>query len=1047
MRCIGRIHHSRPQHSRVILSLLCFPLAISLLGQGCPVRPPFDPPGGSNNPDDQRPRSTGPSVLHYFNDFESVVGPEWSPILRDGTPLGDRGYLGRVRNQTFTLRLEDLPVHTAVRVTFDLYVIGSWDGNDPTAGPDIWSLKTGDGRTLFETTFSYLFGVKQSYPNSYPFGLHPGRTGAVENDTLGYSFFDENDVVRQWNSVYQLSSRFEHTSDTLELLFSARNLEEEGEETWGLDNVTVILTLPDDDWETALVIEAEDFQSRAIGGPIDGGWNIWQSGRIADWIQFDPRCTDVQIRARVKGDSANGDWPIMGLTVDQRLEGYSVAPFKRWTELAFDVSVRAGLRQVGIFYTNDQDFGGGQDRNLHVDWIEICVPKNVPTDARPVRGATPSYLAEPDLPETDEGILALARENIEKHRKGDFRIRVVDAHGAPVTSRNVRFDMFRHHFLWGAAADFRFEPSTSRVEEVYRQRLGELFTFITTENLLRWRDYEPARGEPLDDELEAYIDVADRLGLPMKGHNLVWGDFRDFPAWLTEDDIANAEQLVLDRVIRDVKALNSYDVVNEPMHAIQWEVWAGPSYLETVMQTARQANPAAELYINEYEIIGVEYMADNFVIRMRDMMQRGAPLDGIGIQMHSNLGEWYTPYEIYRGLERVSQLELPLHITELSLRTLETNILGGPYDGEPWTRERQAEYYGQAMTVVFGHPSIKSFTFWGFADRRSFQPGTGILDASLQLKPAGEEYVRLVRQEWSTNEIVRTDAEGFADLRGFYGWYAVSLGDRVAVVELSPETAATANGPVEVVLHPFGDADGDGRVDDSDFAAFDACFTGENIGPVLPGCRTFDRDGDRDVDCTDYYAFLNAATTGPLPEFPPCDLPRPHIEATGCRYLTVSVSTGPLPVALYITSDEWFCVGMYVQPNGFLGDEPVFLTGSQWGKVNISDGFIVPSSTYHVQLDTGSHRSERASATTWLWGDTDNDGIRDESDIIRVVDAFHGQFGDTPFQAVDLAGCIANRGIDFADVNAVIGAVNGIDYGADCPAPCTLEGERWEPDE
>ena len=68
------------------------------------------------------------------------------------------------------------------------------------------------------------------YPNETT-GSYPGGTGAVENDTLGYSFFGD--------SVYRLTYTFANLSDALTLNFIGSNLQDISDESWGLDNVKV----------------------------------------------------------------------------------------------------------------------------------------------------------------------------------------------------------------------------------------------------------------------------------------------------------------------------------------------------------------------------------------------------------------------------------------------------------------------------------------------------------------------------------------------------------------------------------------------------------------------------------------------------------------------------------------------------------------------------------------------------------------------------------------------------------------------------------------
>jgi hypothetical protein len=166
----------------------------------------------------------------------------------DITPSGRR-FLGQLGNDTVRLTLNCLPSHTAATVDFDLFIIRSWDGNivlQPDTGygvgPDIWGLSVAGGPTLLHTTFTNYtvwpgFEFRQAYPGAYPGGDYAPRTGAKENDSLGYSF--EN--YAHMDSVYHLTLTFSHTASALQFDFSAAGLQPLLDESWGLDNVDVTL--------------------------------------------------------------------------------------------------------------------------------------------------------------------------------------------------------------------------------------------------------------------------------------------------------------------------------------------------------------------------------------------------------------------------------------------------------------------------------------------------------------------------------------------------------------------------------------------------------------------------------------------------------------------------------------------------------------------------------------------------------------------------------------------------------------------------------------
>lgn len=181
----------------------------------------------------------------YENDFEEPVGKEWSctTIRRDTTPIGKRKFLGQFNKETVCLILNNIPAHDWITVSFDVYIIRSWNGNQKyegnqnqtVVGPDQWDLRI-QGNTVFNTTFSNFLGHNQAYPKWYPDGNYIRQTGAVEKSTLGYTF-----IGQIMDSVYRLTYTVPHNLNTLQVDFTGNllptyNLEDE---SWGLDNIVV----------------------------------------------------------------------------------------------------------------------------------------------------------------------------------------------------------------------------------------------------------------------------------------------------------------------------------------------------------------------------------------------------------------------------------------------------------------------------------------------------------------------------------------------------------------------------------------------------------------------------------------------------------------------------------------------------------------------------------------------------------------------------------------------------------------------------------------
>ncbi|MFM6621252.1 MAG: Calx-beta domain-containing protein, partial [Dolichospermum sp.] len=170
----------------------------------------------------------------YSNNFETSAGSEWSNTTRSTTPSGGRNFLGQFANDTVSLTLNDQRLaNTNITLEFDLFIMDSWDGNNIPHGPDQFNLSIAGGNTLLNTTFSNIEtdDFPQAYPGSTGEGDYPAGTGAIEIDTLGYTFFGD--------SVYHLSYTFPNVSNSIILNFSGIGLQGIGDESWGLDNISV----------------------------------------------------------------------------------------------------------------------------------------------------------------------------------------------------------------------------------------------------------------------------------------------------------------------------------------------------------------------------------------------------------------------------------------------------------------------------------------------------------------------------------------------------------------------------------------------------------------------------------------------------------------------------------------------------------------------------------------------------------------------------------------------------------------------------------------
>lgn len=182
-------------------------------------------------------------VLIYDNDFsESDLVYFEKGRLYD---FNDDTVLGYFHNEEILLKLPDLPSHNTVKVTIDLLLHDSWDGNpDNIGGPDFWYMNL-DGIQVLKTTFSNspcesTYCLYQSYPDNYPRFYEP-KTEAVSSDLPGRCQYS-NDIG--WTSRYQITKIIRHDENELEIVCGDELKQENAadpvcDESWSIARIQV----------------------------------------------------------------------------------------------------------------------------------------------------------------------------------------------------------------------------------------------------------------------------------------------------------------------------------------------------------------------------------------------------------------------------------------------------------------------------------------------------------------------------------------------------------------------------------------------------------------------------------------------------------------------------------------------------------------------------------------------------------------------------------------------------------------------------------------
>ena len=366
-----------------------------------------------------------------------------------------------------------------------------------------------------------------------------------------------------------------------------------------------------------------------------------------------------------------------------------------------------------------------------------------------------------------------AFERIEKHRKADVKIRVVDKNGKPVRGAKVKLAQTRQKFRWGSAVVAGRLIDNSPDNLRYQSEVARLFNTVVFENDLKWDNRNPRKDEQA---LEALKWLRAR-NIQARGHTLVWGSRRNLPPEVAAvwDEPEKLREMVRghvrEQVARYKGQLYVWDAVNEAV--TNTELWEklGWDEFANVFKIAKEVDPGVRLAYNDYNISNenqnpLAHQAQRRrVAELVKMLQtKGAPLDIYGDQAHFGT-PLTTPARMIEIWNEAAKLGLSIEITEFDAGISDDKMHG--------------DYVRDALIAAFSVPQIESFVLWGFWEGSHWRAheGGAMFRRDWSKRPAQNAFEQLVLREWKTNLTLLTDASGVVQTRGFLGDYRVQIGE------------------------------------------------------------------------------------------------------------------------------------------------------------------------------------------------------------------------------------------------------------------------------
>lgn len=348
-------------------------------------------------------------------------------------------------------------------------------------------------------------------------------------------------------------------------------------------------------------------------------------------------------------------------------------------------------------------------------------------------------------------------------------------------AENTLKGAFEGRFLVGAALN---GAQFSGRDTLGAGLVAEQFNQVSPENVLKWESIHPEPGRYAFEGPDRYVEFGEAHDMFIVGHTLVWHS--QTPQWVFQDAEGNpaSRDTLLARMRDHIHTvvgrykgrIDGWDVVNEALNEdgtlrpSPWREIIGDDYIARAFEFAREADPDAELYYNDYSLPNPA-KRDGAVALVRGLQERGVDITGIGMQGHYGLDSPSLAL-VDSSISAFAALGVDVMITELDIDVLPRAIRNqgaevsdraamrdelNPYaDALPDSiQQALAQRYAGLFNLFLDHSGhLTRVTFWGVTDGDSWKnnwPVRGrtnhplLFDRQGQPKPAFDAVMAAVR--------------------------------------------------------------------------------------------------------------------------------------------------------------------------------------------------------------------------------------------------------------------------------------------------------------
>ncbi|CAL1542281.1 unnamed protein product [Lymnaea stagnalis] len=395
-----------------------------------------------------------------------------------------------------------------------------------------------------------------------------------------------------------------------------------------------------------------------------------------------------------------------------------------------------------------------------------------------------------------------ANARIEALRKSNISFHFNVASNFNVNDLTVEIDHTKHLFGFGTQirSDYLVNPDYRQLQNI----LYYMFNWATIEEY-KWPYSRGTQEHPDFSMAVAATDELRKNGLKVRGHCMFWAVSGNEPSWVSP----MSGQTLKDTVDEHIRYMTNitkgkishWDVNNELVHGNFYESRTGdPHYTQHMFQAIHQLDSTPKLFLNDYGVVSSGEYTLAYLAQIQQFKAANVGLGGVGVQTHLPDYVQPNPSLLKHRLDILAQAGVPLWATEMDLAA---------YD-----EDTRADWYEIVWRLYFSHPGVEGLIFWGVWDHDKDPNACLIHGYTYTLDKAGQRFIQLTKQEWSTH-VNRSLAAGTSfDIRGFQGDYDLVVYYRNKPIKRQTfsvgETDATVNVDItgdgnEIQLPPKND--------------------------------------------------------------------------------------------------------------------------------------------------------------------------------------------------------------------------------------------------